>query len=76
MVSTPVYVYEYGADQWRQYDRAMSHEEETYPNPEMFIPGRFLRGDGTLNEDNVSYIFGFGRRIWCVHQRANDHRTL
>ena len=47
--------------------RAISHDENKYPNPEVFMPERFLRRDGTLNEDKVSWIFGFGRRIWYVN---------
>ena len=34
------------------------------------MPERFLRDDGTLNEDNVPWVFGFGRRIWCVNVNA------
>ncbi|KIJ64047.1 hypothetical protein HYDPIDRAFT_112573 [Hydnomerulius pinastri MD-312] len=42
---------------------AMSRNEEMYPNPSVFLPERFLNNDGTLTDDNVSWIFGFGRRI-------------
>jgi len=42
---------------------AMSRNEEKYPNPEAFMPERFLDKDGSLNEDKVPWIFGFGRRI-------------
>ena len=38
------------------------------------MPERFLRDDGTLNEDTVPWAFGFGRRIWCVD--ASAFRTL
>ena len=34
------------------------------------MPERFLRSDGTLNEDNIPWAFGFGRRIWCVDANA------
>ena len=44
----------------------MSRDENKYPNPEMFIPERFLLKDGTLNDDKIPWIFGFGRRIWYV----------
>lgn len=30
------------------------------------MPVRFLCADGTLNGNNISWAFGFGRRIWCV----------
>lgn len=37
------------------------------------MPERFLRNDGTLNEDKISWVYGFGRRIWCVdaHTRSS-----
>ncbi|KAJ7577113.1 cytochrome P450 [Mycena floridula] len=44
---------------------AMSRDETKYPNPEEFIPERFLNPNGTLTDDDVSFTFGFGRRI-CV----------
>jgi cytochrome P450 len=43
--------------------RAMCHNEEKYPNPSKFDPGRFLKPDGTLTDDTVSVVWGFGRRI-------------
>ena len=30
------------------------------------MPERFLLEDGSLNDDNVPWAFGFGRRIWYV----------
>ncbi|KIK87086.1 hypothetical protein PAXRUDRAFT_14451 [Paxillus rubicundulus Ve08.2h10] len=42
---------------------AISQNEAKYPNPTAFLPERFLRSDGTLNDDNVPWIYGFGRRI-------------
>ena len=61
----------------------MSQNEKKYPNPEAFTPERFLQDDGTLNEDTVSWTFGFGRRIWCVddmkfrdHSRESDMRLI
>ncbi|KAG7089560.1 hypothetical protein E1B28_011232 [Marasmius oreades] len=42
---------------------AMTRDESVYPEPESFIPERFLSGDGTLNEDEMLLSFGFGRRI-------------
>ncbi|KAF9232730.1 cytochrome P450 [Melanogaster broomeanus] len=42
---------------------AMTHDRVRYPDPNDFKPERFLNSDGTLNDDAVSYAFGFGRRI-------------
>ncbi|KAF9222718.1 cytochrome P450 [Gyrodon lividus] len=42
---------------------AMTRDEVRYPDPNDFKPERFLNSDGTLNDDTVSYVFGFGRRI-------------
>ncbi|KAK7049409.1 hypothetical protein VNI00_006010 [Paramarasmius palmivorus] len=39
---------------------AITRDPVNYPDPESFIPERFLREDGTLNDDDVSVIFGFG----------------
>ncbi|KAJ7599439.1 cytochrome P450 [Mycena floridula] len=44
---------------------AMSHNEAVYPDPESFLPERFVKSDGSLTSDDVGYTFGFGRRI-CV----------
>jgi cytochrome P450 len=41
----------------------MCHNEAKYPNPSEFNPERFLNADGTLTEDTVSVVWGFGRRI-------------
>ncbi|KAF9243542.1 cytochrome P450 [Melanogaster broomeanus] len=51
--------------------RAMSHNEEKYPEPFDFIPERFLTTDGNLNDDTVGFAFGFGRRI-CVGRYVAD----
>ncbi|OAX31349.1 cytochrome P450, partial [Rhizopogon vinicolor AM-OR11-026] len=42
---------------------AMCHNEEKYPNPSEFNPDRFLNPNGTLTDDTVSVVWGFGRRI-------------
>ncbi|KAH9929328.1 cytochrome P450 [Fomitopsis serialis] len=45
---------------------AMLHDEKRFPNPEEFIPERFLTPDGELNDkmkDAELPAFGFGRRI-------------
>ncbi|KAH7928414.1 cytochrome P450 [Leucogyrophana mollusca] len=50
---------------------AMTHNEEKYPNPDEFIPERFLTADGSLNDDTCNFTFGFGRRI-CVGRHVAD----
>ncbi|KAI0749864.1 cytochrome P450 98A3 [Daedaleopsis nitida] len=45
---------------------AISRDTETYPDPENFLPERFLDTDGHLDvegKDPASFMFGFGRRI-------------
>ncbi|KAJ8594061.1 cytochrome P450, partial [Rhizopogon salebrosus TDB-379] len=43
--------------------RAMCHNEAKYPNSSEFNPERFLSADGTLTDDTVSVVWGFGRRV-------------
>jgi hypothetical protein len=43
--------------------RAMCRNEEKYPNASDFNPDRFMNPDGTLTDDTVSMVWGFGRRI-------------
>lgn len=44
----------------------MAHDESRYPNPDTFIPERFLNEDGPLKPNDTQHIaFGFGRRM-CV----------
>ena len=40
----------------------MTRDEEVYEDPDSFRPERFLKADGTLNDDTMDYAFGFGRR--------------
>ena len=42
--------------------RAMTRDEDVYQDADSFLPERFLKADGTLNDDTVDYAFGFGRR--------------
>lgn len=42
---------------------AMCHNEDKYANASEFNPDRFLNPDGTLTDDTVSCVWGFGRRI-------------
>lgn len=46
--------------------RAILHDERTFPEPDAFIPERFLNADGSLRtalRDAELAAFGFGRRI-------------
>lgn len=42
--------------------RAITQNEEHYPNPTVFIPERHLNADGKFAEDSVP-VFGFGRQV-------------
>jgi len=42
---------------------AMCHNEKKYQNASEFNPDRFLNLDGTLTDDTVSFVWGFGRRV-------------
>lgn len=45
------------------FARSMSRDETRYPNPNGFVPERFLDDDGLLKPGEVESItFGFGRR--------------
>ena len=39
----------------------MTRDEEVYQDADSFLPERFIKADGTLNDDTVDYTFGFGR---------------
>ncbi|KAF5315063.1 hypothetical protein D9619_007436 [Psilocybe cf. subviscida] len=41
---------------------AISRDDRRYKDPEAFKPERFFDEDGSLNDDNIDYSFGFGRR--------------
>ena len=68
--------------------RAMTRDPEKYVNPEDFNPDRFLDENGKLNDDDVGFTFGFGRRyvslslsklfsvlIGCICNLQNLSRT-
>ena len=45
--------------------RAIAHDPKRYPESDEFKPDRFFDSDGQLNDDDVGYVFGFGRRYVC-----------
>ncbi|GJE96529.1 cytochrome P450 [Phanerochaete sordida] len=53
---------------------AILHDETVYPEPHLFKPERFLRADGSLNNDVREPVegFGFGRRICPGRHFAQD----
>ncbi|KAA1476677.1 cytochrome P450 [Dentipellis sp. KUC8613] len=50
---------------------AMTRDPAQYPEPEVFKPERFLSPDGVLNNDDMRYVFGFGRRF-CSGRHVAD----
>ncbi|KAF8880396.1 cytochrome P450 [Infundibulicybe gibba] len=44
---------------------AMTQNADTYKNPDVFHPERYLDDQGRLNDDDTVLAFGFGRRV-CV----------
>ena len=40
----------------------MTHDEQRYPQPDLFLPERFFDEDGKLQEEDAILSFGFGRR--------------
>jgi Cytochrome P450 len=44
--------------------RAILHDPDSYPDPEIFKPERFLNEDGTVRDDPaLSLVFGVGKRV-------------
>jgi len=44
--------------------RAVLHDPDLYPDPEIFKPERFLDADGTFRDDpTIALAFGAGKRI-------------
>lgn len=50
------------------------HDEAKYLDPSVFNPGRFFDDQGNLNDDTVSYVFGFGRRV-CTSVAVQYHKA-
>ena len=41
----------------------MTRDPVKYKDPEIFNPSRFLTAEGRLTDDDMTYAFGFGRRL-------------
>lgn len=50
---------------------AMTHDATKYPAPFEFKPERFFTSSGDLNDDQVTPVWGWGRRI-CVGRHIAD----
>ncbi|KAF9223708.1 cytochrome P450 [Gyrodon lividus] len=51
--------------------KGMSQDPDKYPDPDKFKPERFLLPNGSLTNDKVSVVFGWGRRI-CPGRHVAD----
>ncbi|KZT21351.1 CyP450 monooxygenase [Neolentinus lepideus HHB14362 ss-1] len=51
----------------------MLHNEDTFEDPERFMPERWLKSDGTLKEDFPIQAFGFGRRLCSGRHMATEN---
>ena len=46
------------------FRRAITRDQDVYPEPEVFKPERFLNPNETLRDDvTLSSVFGFGKRV-------------
>ncbi|KAI0739563.1 cytochrome P450 98A3 [Daedaleopsis nitida] len=57
---------------------AISRDPDVYPDPEHFVPERFLDKDGKYDvqgRDPTKFIFGFGRRV-CPGRHFAEHSLL
>ncbi|KAI1790103.1 CyP450 monooxygenase [Ganoderma leucocontextum] len=53
---------------------AFAHDPHNYPDPEKFMPERYLTGEGKLNpdvRDPRTFTFGYGRRV-CPGKHFGD----
>lgn len=59
------------------FERCMARNPDKYTNPTRFMPERYMskvasEGSGNHDPDDISFAFGFGRRVWYVTQDNAD----
>jgi hypothetical protein len=60
-------------------DRSMARNPEKYPNPTRFMPERHMSkvaSEDTHGRDDISFAFGFGRRVWYVNKTPWINRVF